>query len=317
MDLNVKKIEKGLIFSIMLSVGVYFVFFLFSDFNQIMSALYSINVSLILSLLFLSLLGYFIRFLRWQVFTNNANIRISLINSMKVFFAGLGLTITPGKIGELFKASFLKKFSGDSRIHSLVIVILERVFDLVGFSIIILTSIFFVGFREYRELGVVVSGFILFLVFCFFLLVRLKIVQEFILSLCKRFSFLEKRIKTVKKVLNDYSSISIVCVFILILLSILGWFLEVIELWLLLDFFNVSASVFDAGFVYGISSIIGIISLLPGGIGGFEASSGLLITNILKTSVEVSAVITFIIRLTTLWFGVFIGLINYFFFIKE
>ena len=109
MKLSVKNVEKGLVLSIMLSVLVYAVWFFLSDHNQVVSALSNVNVLLIVFLLLLTLVGYLVRFYRWEVFIRNAGIKIKLSESLKVFFAGLGLTITPGKAGELFKASFLKK----------------------------------------------------------------------------------------------------------------------------------------------------------------------------------------------------------------
>jgi len=141
--------------------------------------------------------------------------------------------------------------------------------------------------------------------------------EEIIKKVINKFSFLKKKEEIILEVLDDYSAISFTKIMALIVLSFLGWFFEVIELYLLFNVFNINADIFMAGFVFGFSSLIGLISFTPGGIIGFEASSGLLLSNLLGLTVSTAAVITLIIRLTTLWFAVLIGLITYLKYIKK
>ena len=301
-----EKIEKGIIISIILSIIVYAVFFFFTDWASIISSVEKIGLALIIILLILSLLNYAMRFLRWEVLIRNAKIKIKLKDSLKSFLAGLCLTITPGKAGELFKASFVKKYSNTSRLKVLPIVILERIFDLTGFASILLISLLFVSFENYASAAMQASIIIFAALIFSFLFIKTRICREIIKKVINKFSFLKKKEEIILEVLDDYSAISFTKIMALIVLSFLGWFFEVIELYLLFNVFNINADIFMAGFVFGFSSLIGLISFTPGGIIGFEASSGLLLSNLLGLTVSTAAVITLIIRLTTLWFAVLI-----------
>jgi uncharacterized protein (TIRG00374 family) len=74
---------------------------------------------------------------------------------------------------------------------------------------------------------------------------------------------------------------------------------------------NVEVSLLVATFIYGFSTLIGAIAMLPGGLGVTEASlTGLLI--VLKIPKDISVAASLIIRVATLWFAVFIGIVTVF-----
>ena len=52
-------------------------------------------------LLFLSLLNYFVRFLKWDYYLNILNVKVKKIDSFAVFMSGLIMSVTPGKMGEV------------------------------------------------------------------------------------------------------------------------------------------------------------------------------------------------------------------------
>lgn len=312
-----EKVEKGFILSIVLSVVVYAVFFVMSDGNEIINALSRVGVALLIMLLLLSLLNYALRFYRWHLLLKNAKIKIRLIDSLKSFLSGLCLTITPGKAGELFKSSFVKKYTGASRLKTMPIVVLERVFDLTGFAAILLLSLLFVSFEDYTNISLIVSCVVFVGIIGFFLLLKTRFVKKRLVKLVQKINFLKKREVIIKEVLDDYSSISMRTLFSLILISFLGWFFEVVELYLLLGLFGANASLFTAGFVFGFSSLVGLLFFTPGGIGGFEGTSYSLLVALLSVTPSIATVITLIIRLTTLWFAVLIGLITYLKFLKK
>lgn len=310
-----KKIEKGLIISIILSILVYGVLIIISDLNKIIDAVKQVGIAILILLLTLSVLNYVFRFLRWHLMLKNAKIRISLKDSLKSFLAGLCLTITPGKAGELFKASFVKDFTDVSRLKVVPIVILERVFDLVGFAGILLVSLLFFS-SQYLAHSIIIVSIVFAFFFAFFFFLKTKYVKLLLNFLTKKFAFLAKRKELLFEVLKDYSSISIVKIIALLLISFIGWFFETIELYILLVTFGSNVSIFQAGFVYGLSSLAGLLTLTPGGIIGFEASSQILLSTILGVSASIATVITLIIRLTTLWFAVLIGIVTYMKFFK-
>jgi uncharacterized protein (TIRG00374 family) len=102
------------------------------------------------------------------------------------------------------------------------------------------------------------------------------------------------------------------------LISIVSWFFECLGFYIVLKIFSLSIqsveiSVLEATFIYGFSTLVGAIAMLPGGLGATEASlAGLLI--LLKIPKDVSVASTIIIRLATLWFAVLIGIISLLFY---
>jgi glycosyltransferase 2 family protein len=111
---------------------------------------------------------------------------------------------------------------------------------------------------------------------------------------------------------TGYDSISVLLqprtLAITIALSIVSWFFECFGYWLVLNVFDATPSILKATFIYAFSTIIGAVSMLPGGLGTTEGSlTGLSILTGVPRDIAVAS--TFIIRVATLWFAVIVGVI--------
>lgn len=96
-----------------------------------------------------------------------------------------------------------------------------------------------------------------------------------------------------------------------ILISVVSWGFECLAMYFVLEGFNVNVSILLSTFVFSFSSLVGAISMIPGGLGVAEGSfAGLLILSGITKGIAASA--TVIIRFCTLWFGVLIGWITTF-----
>lgn len=94
--------------------------------------------------------------------------------------------------------------------------------------------------------------------------------------------------------------------------SIVSWFGECVAFWYVLHGFGVpltSNLLLVATFVFAASTLFGLISFLPGGLGVSEASSTGLLLLLTTLSQAGATAATIIIRFCTLWFGVSLGLI--------
>ena len=97
-------------------------------------------------------------------------------------------------------------------------------------------------------------------------------------------------------------------ILIAISLSLPAWGAEALAFHLLLEMMNYPVPMSFSAFVYGIGMLAGALSFMPGGLGGTEATMvGLLTLNGMSDPVAIAA--TVVIRLTTLWFAVLLGLI--------
>jgi glycosyltransferase 2 family protein len=91
-----------------------------------------------------------------------------------------------------------------------------------------------------------------------------------------------------------------------LVLSVVAWGLEAVCFYLILQGLGLSATLLQANFAYSFSTLIGALSMLPGGIGGAEAGMlGLLAIMGISYSNALPAVI--LIRVCTLWFAVAVG----------
>jgi uncharacterized protein (TIRG00374 family) len=92
-----------------------------------------------------------------------------------------------------------------------------------------------------------------------------------------------------------------------LLLAMAGWLAEAGAFWWLLSALGAELSPIEAIFVFGFSIIVGGTLALPGGLGGTEAAMvGLLVAFGVELPTALAA--TAIIRATTLWFAVLLGL---------
>ena len=111
-----------------LALGVY------ADFGDLVDALEQFRWELFPLALALTFLNYLIRWLRWEVYLGHLEIRVPRGRSFGIFLAGLTMTISPAKVGELLKSGLLRRSFGTPIRRSAPIVLAERVTDGTGWS---------------------------------------------------------------------------------------------------------------------------------------------------------------------------------------
>jgi uncharacterized protein (TIRG00374 family) len=93
------------------------------------------------------------------------------------------------------------------------------------------------------------------------------------------------------------------------LLSLVSWFFECFGYYIILINFGLDVSLLWATFCYGFATIVGAITMLPGGLGVTEGSLTFLLIQ-KGASKEIAVTSTFIVRIVTLWFAVLVGVIS-------
>jgi uncharacterized protein (TIRG00374 family) len=102
-------------------------------------------------------------------------------------------------------------------------------------------------------------------------------------------------------------------------ISLPGWFMESLELWILLSILSGAGLptlswpslmlLASATFIHSAASVIGAVTFLPGGLGTYEATSVLLMMSLLGFTNAVASAATILIRFVTLWFSVVVGFV--------
>jgi len=298
------KFDKRIYLVIIGSIGLYAAFLLISDLEDVYQNLTNFKIDFLPIILLLTPTSWMILFLRWNLLLKHSNINLPLKNNFGIYLTGFALSMTPGKIGELLKSQLYKEKFDVPRKITAPLIIVERIYNLVGLIIISILGIFFFDFSAY------VVGTATILLAIVFILISNKQLFERFLSLLKKIKFtsnyaasLIESYDVVKRSTHGY-------IFIYISgLSAMFWIVESLTVYFVflsfeinfLDYLNVIS-------IYATSIILGAASFLPEGIGVTEGSLVALLSMYdIEISVAFSLVI--LIRIFTLWYSVAAGFI--------
>lgn len=283
----------------------------YADVGNIVRSLQAFNWFYLPVILFLAFLNYLLRFFKWDYYRSYIDIQISRKQSFVVFMSGLAMSVTPGKLGEFLKAYLVKELNNTPISYSAPIVVAERFTDFIA---IIMLSAYGIFFFQYGSHALIAST-VLVLGFLFIVSYRplvLKIIHYLhaIPYVCKISHRIETSYQSAQRLMAPKPLI------FAILISIGAWFCECYAFYLVFKGLNLSVSLSYAIFVYAFATLIGAVSMLPGGLGATEGSmTGLLILFEIPKHTAVTA--TIIIRICTLWFAVFVGILSFIFGIKS
>ena len=294
---------------IIFAVVVYLIMGIYADFGSLLSAIEKFNWIFIPVMLILVMIAYMIRFLKWNLFLKSVGVNLKLKDNLFVFFSGLGMIITPAKVGEIWKGWLIKDINGESLSKTVPVVITDRVTDLIGLVILSLLGILY-----YKD-GIYILMALILIFAGFFVAVRSEKISGKLISILEnRAGKYSKDIKTMHatflKLLNPKNMVG------LSFLSVFAWFFECLALYFVIIGFGQSISVILSTFVFSFASLIGAISMIPGGLGIAEATISGMLQYFGLTSVD-SVGVAIIIRFGTLWFGAILGFSVHFIFKKR
>ncbi len=301
-----KKFLRRIVIAMLLGVLLYGAFVIYSGYSEIRSSLSGFQWSAFGFALLLASGNYGLRFLKWEYYLARLNIRgIPKGDSLLVFLSGFVLTITPGKVGEVFKSAVLSETHGVPTARAAPIVVAERLTDVIGvIALIVIGSAGFSGGLSWAIAGTccVVVGLTLIL---------WRRPGEWVLGALARrggrWSNLAERGR------EAFDSLRIVASPGALLwpsfLSVLGWGAEGMALLLILRGFEVNVDPALAVFFYATATLAGAIVPVPGGLGVAEAmiQEQLIRLGRVPQAPATSAMI--LIRFATLWWAVIVGFI--------
>jgi len=132
----IHRLRGKLIVAIVLGACIFLAISLYSDFDKVAKALASFKLYYLPLVLGLAFLNYILRFCKWHYYLRLLDVKISKAQSFKVFLAGLTMTISPGRFGEVVKSLFVKMIDGSPIAKTAPIVAAERFTDFIGFLIL-------------------------------------------------------------------------------------------------------------------------------------------------------------------------------------
>jgi uncharacterized protein (TIRG00374 family) len=294
---------------ILFAVLIYLFMGIYADYKKLISVIKDFQWIFLLELLFLTTAGYFVRFVKWLYFLRKAGIYLNMRENLFVFFSGLSMIITPGKIGEIWKGWLIKDINGEKLSKSVPVVIVDRITDVFGLVMLALLGII------YFEQGIYLLFMFIFLIIGFVAAIKSKMISAKIISLLER---------KIGKYAEDFKTMHETFVKLMepsgiirmSFISAIAWFLECLGLYLVIKGFGQSINVTQSAFIFSFASLAGAISMVPGGLGVAEATiSGLL--QFFGISPTISVAISMVVRFGTLWYGAILGLCVYFVFRRK
>ena len=293
---------RALLLIVLLSAMGYLVFSIWGGWHEVVAAMGRVGFTGMIIVLTLSLVNYGLRFVRWQKFLALLGHRVYTPESLRIYIAGFGLTILPGKAGEAIRSLFLKHH-GISYPESLAAFFSEQFSNLI--SMLMLVSIGLWLYPPAKPLVVILATLIV---------TGLVVLQQ---------TKWLKALKTVAQnrlpgrlgklvhhgleiVLHSGRCFRLPMLLYGIVLGLVAWGSEGVAFYYIMHVLGSDLSLPTALFIYAFSILVGALSFLPGGLGGAEATMvTLLILNNVAQPQAVAA--TVLIRLATLWFAVALG----------
>jgi uncharacterized membrane protein YbhN (UPF0104 family) len=212
-------------------------------------------VTVIVTILFF----WLFRTMRWFILLKAAGINVNflylyLVSSISVTFA----IITPLQSGEALKVELLKKTGVLERVPGYGIFITERILDLIIVLLMAMLSIVF-GVSKFLDRGMMLSAFGLIVIsfLIFFIIVRRISPDNVVGRFFQPFNQCVRNGKTLVAV---------------VFLTIGGWFLIVMGWYASLCSISISINFLQTAAMTAITTLLGIISLIPWSLGISEVS---------------------------------------------
>ncbi len=254
----------------------------------------------------LALGNYTIRCVRWALYLRRQAVRVPPSASALVFGAGMSLSITPGKVGDLIKSYLLRDLHGVPATRTAPIVIAERVSDLIALLVLAVAGVLVYGVALTTAAAaavVIAVGLVL--------LAWPRPTRALIDGVTRG-----ARLRRFRASLHDmYGSLAALCrpstLTAAVALAVSAWLCESIGFALIVNAFSgAHVALGLAMVIYAGTTIAGALSFLPGGLGVTEGAMAMWLVRG-STRLDRSAAVdaTLLTRLATLWFAVGLGLI--------
>lgn len=276
------------------------------DLRHLGDALAEFRWSAFAAALGLALLNYSLRWLRWQFYLARQDVRVPVASSAVVFGAGLSLSITPAKLGELLKSYLLREMHDVPAPRTAPIVVAERVSDLVALLVL-------------AVIGVAAYGVASSLVFAAAGLIGLGLVllawqrpTRALIDLVTR----PDKLRNLRAPLHEtLGNLAALCrpapLAFATLIAVPSWACECIGFALVCNAFpDAHVAMGLALVIYAGTTIAGALSFLPGGLGVTEGAMTLALVGGAAHFRKADAVAaTLLTRVATLWFAVALGVV--------
>ena len=272
--------------------------------EETITQLSKLSIAQFLVLLALSLVNYGFRGIRWHMFARKLGLKTGFFQNVIHFIGGFAMSVTPGRVGELVRMRWLRRETGWSFDHTAPLVLADRASDLTAMAIILAISIALSATGIGGGVPVAIAALT-----AAFVVTRptmLSGLATAFYTMIGRWPRLFARVRRAAKSLSKFSGPGVIAAAALI--GAVGWFAEGYAFHLLLVWMGADIGLAKAVGIFIFSALAGGLTGAPGGVGGAEAAMVALLA-LEGIPFEVSLPATVVIRITTLWFAILLGLL--------
>ncbi len=320
--------DKKSAFFIILSIVILAVMLYFVGIDKIIETLKNANPALIALAIGVQIFTYLLYNLRWKWIINITDIKVSFAQLLPITMVGLAVNnITPSGRGggEPVRAYILAEQHDSYLKDTLATVVADRMLDTFPFIVLaiitIAATVFY--FQMPTWLLIILILAVIAIVAILGILIYLCInpnfgykIEKFVLRILNR--VYKKGSENMEKTIHDnifgfQDTMNVLIsnrkvLYYTIPLSFVIWVFEILRVYIVFLAFGATLNVVVIGEVFIIASLVGMIPLLPGGLGAVD---GVMVGFYSKAGVSMSlaAPVTLIERLISFWMATIIGLV--------
>lgn len=292
---------NGLVLSAALVMAMFAAVVLLTDVGAFLAALSSFDPTTFGIIVALVTVSYGIRFCKWEYYLRTTGVDVQLGASLLTFFSGLMMVVTPGKLGEAWKAWFLRDVEGVPVDRTVAVVGAERATDLMALTALASLGLL-VHQRSPAVLAALAGSFAVGVA-----VLQTRSVCLAALDRCRGLPVVGPRVEPLRRFYEtSFDLFRLRPLAVALATSVIAWGLEGLGLWLALRALGTAATPLVGVSVFGFGTVLGAVSLLPGGLAAAEAGIvGALVGLGYGRPIAVTAAI--VIRAATLWYGAVLG----------
>lgn len=262
-----------------------------------------LNLWQIAALLTLSLVNYTFRAARWHIFARALGLGTGFLQNTRHYLGGFAMIVTPARVGELVRMRWITRETGWSFDRAMPLVLMDRAGDLAAMALILALALSLAATGVAGAVPVALAA----------LAVAAVATRPRLLAAIAtwghratgRFARLFARLRRAARSLTRFSDPRVL--FAAIALGCIGWLAEAWGFHLLLVWMGADIGLWKAVAIFVFATLAGGLTGAPGGVGGAEAAMIALLT-LDGVPLDAAVAATAIIRLTTLWFALLLGL---------
>ncbi len=279
--------------------------------SKVFSTLLTANLFFVLASLVTISIIISIKLFKWKTIMDSVGIKRPFGVLLGPYLASLFLSnITPGRVGEPSRSYYLKKATGDSFSLSISTVVLERIMDLSVMAAFSLIGAYFLSGSLPNIVTLAIFIAITIIVAALIISSNKKALAFFLRLFYNTFKFIPliKRFeRSIGHFLNNFHEGFALAtreknIIAPLIMTVLAWVFETGVIYFSFMAIGIQVPFHILLSVFSISTLIGLVTFLPGNIGSFEAASVLMLMQSQNLSLSDATSGIMLYRLCTLWF---------------